>query len=251
MARSTSRQVKTTTLRVLIIPMLLALLCAASIVGGRYAWRYMEEPTSFPISHVIVQGQFARVSQKTLQSAVESQLTGGFFSLNLPAVKQAILHYPWVQSVSFRRIWPNTLRIKVNEQQPLARFDTNGVLTTTGRVIFPEATTIPQSLPLLEGPLDQAVELGHFYASANMLAQALGLTVVMLRVDAEHSWYLQLSNEMLVKLGRQDALSRFKQFVAVYPNIAKTSQKTIVSVDLRYPDGLAVQFMQDSKTPQK
>jgi cell division septal protein FtsQ len=53
---------------------------------------------------------------------------------------------------------------------------------------------------------------------------------------------------MLVKLGRQDALPRFKRFVAIYPKILQSSKAPIVSVDLRYPDGVAVQFGQIQKS---
>lgn len=252
--RSNSRAAASPALwRVMLIPVLSALLCVSIVVGSVCAWHWMEKPTSFPIEYIHVQGEspLIHVSPDLVKKIVKTQLTGGFFSLNLAAVRQSVLSHPWIETVSFRRMWPNTLSVEVVEQKPMARFGANGIVNTEGHVFYPSVKTIPQDLPELAGPVAEAQELANFFQTANTLAKLINLSVVSLRVNAIHSWYLQLNNQVLVKLGRQDALVRFKRFVAIYPKIALTSKLPISSVDLRYPDGVAVQFGAVSKSPTK
>ena len=251
MTTQPNRRQKASRLRKFIWPMLLAFLAIALVVGGVFAWRWMQKPTSFPISHIVVQGELTHVTPKVLQKTIESHLTGGFFSLNLGEVRQAVLAYPWIESISFRRVWPDTLHVRLEEQKPLARFGVTGVLNTTGHVFYPDSKTIPVDLPLLEGPVDQAEPLANFYQNASVFAKLIGLSINFLSVDAGHNWVLQLSNDVTVKMGRQDALNRFKRFVAIYPKIVSSSKETMVSVDLRYPDGIAVQFKPSQKTSKK
>ena len=230
--------------RVMILPVFSALLSASLVLSSVYVWRWMQQPTSFPIQEIHVQGDTAHVSSDAIARVVKTQLTGGFFSLNLVTVRQAVLAFPWIKKVSFRRQWPNALSVDVTEYTPLARFGAKGVVTADGVVFYPDIKSISQDLPSFDAPTDQAEALADFYQTANPLAKLLDLSIISLRENAMHSWYLCLSNQILVKLGRQDPLLRFKRFVTIYPQILKSSKKTIASVDLRYPDGVAVQFKQ-------
>jgi cell division protein FtsQ len=220
---------------------------SALIVGASFGWRWVQKPTSFPIKKINVEGRLLHESPIAIQHIMQTQLTGGFFSLNISAAKQAILAFPWVADVSFRRVWPHTLNVKITEQEAIARFGKKGVLNAEGAVFYPDIKSLPQNLPDLEGPIDQSQSLFNFYNTANTLAKLIGFTVVGLQVNAEQSWNLTLSNQVKVILGRQDALSRFKRFVAIYPKIAALSTVPMISVDLRYPNGVAIQYQENPK----
>lgn len=224
------------------------MLCFSMVLatGAFFAWRFAHEPTAFPIKEVTIQGQLTHVSAADIQKIMQTRLSGGFFSLDVSAAKQAILAMPWVDDVSFRRVWPDKLVVKLKEQQAIARFGKNGVLNPDGMVFYPDINTLPQNLPDLEGPVDQAKDLFGFYLTANALVKLLGLQVVAIHVNGEQSWNLWLSNQVRVTLGHHDALARLKRFVAIYPKITALNQNQMVSVDLRYPNGIAVQYAQTS-----
>ncbi|MCX7125281.1 MAG: FtsQ-type POTRA domain-containing protein [Gammaproteobacteria bacterium] len=212
------------------------------IDGGVRAWAWMQKPTSFPIKQIQVEGQFSHVSSTEITKIIQARMRGGFFSLHLSSAKQAILAFPWVAHVSFRRVWPGILNVRVQEQQSVARFEKNGILNAEGAVFYPDIKTIPQNLPDLEGPVDQASVLLNFYQTANTLVKLLGLSVISLHVNAEQSWDMQLSNQVQVMMGRTEALTRLKRFVTIYPKITALSNQPILIVDLRYPNGVAVQY---------
>lgn len=221
---------------------LMPVLIAIIGVGATYSWDWVKKPTSFPIKHIIVQGQLTYLSPETIQKIMQTQLTGGFFSLDVSVAKHAILSSPWIAYVSFRRVWPDQLVVRVKEQRPVARFGKKGVLNSEGVVFYPDVKTVPQNLPDLEGPLDESQALFNFYQTANTLTKLLGLTVVSLHVNTEQSWDLLLSNKLHVILGRQEALPRLKRFIAIYPKITALSSHRMISVDLRYPNGVAVEY---------
>ncbi len=212
------------------------------MIGGIFSWRWMQKPTSFPIQQINVGGQLTHESPTAMQKIMQTKISGGFFSLDVSAAKQAILALPWVAQVSFRRMWPGTLNVKITEQEAVARFGKQGVLNAAGDVFYPNAKSLPQNLPDLEGPIDQSKKLFDFYQTVNTLSHVLGLSVVALQLNAEQSWNLMLNNHVKVILGRQEALSRFKRFVVIYPKMIAVSSKPMISVDLRYPNGVAVQY---------
>lgn len=224
------------------------MLCLTALLatGAVFAWRFAHDPSAFPIRQVNIQGQLTHISTLDIQKIMQTQLSGGFFSLDVSAAKEAILAMPWVEDVSFRRVWPDKLVVKLKEQQAIARFGKNGVLNPDGMVFYPDAKTVPQNLPDLEGPVDQAKDLFSFYLTANALVKLLGLQVVSIHVNGEESWNLWLSNQVRVTLGHHDALARLKRFVALYPKITALNQNQMISVDLRYPNGIAVHYAQTS-----
>lgn len=232
------------------------LLIVALITASFFAWSWMQKSISFPIKQIRLEGQFIYETPKQLQRIILSGMSGGFFDLNVSLAKEQLLALPWIAHVSFRRIWPGTLSVHILEQEPIARFGKNGVLNAEGKVFYPDIKTIPTNLPDLEGAVDQSATLFAFYQTLNVQAKKIGLSVIVLHENREQSWDLQLSNQLKVILGRVDPLMRFERFVAIYSKIIASSTDSLTLIDLRYPNGVAVQFQQNNakntvKTPTK
>ena len=115
--------------------LLTTIVAFAFIFLAIWTWGWMQKPTSFPIKKVVIRGDLAHESAAELGQLVQSRLIGGFFSLNLSAVKQAIFSLPWIAQVSFRRVWPDVLQVHVTEQTAIARFGNQGALNAEG-VVF-------------------------------------------------------------------------------------------------------------------
>ncbi len=229
-------------LRIIAWLLFLSIFTAFSVLGGQKMWVWMQKPSSFPIKQFHIEGQLTHETPQAVQKIIQAGISGGFFSLNVSQAKAQLLAMPWVSHISFRRVWPATLNVHIDEHQALARFGKNGILTTHGKVFYPDVNTIPADLPVLSGSENQAQNLLSFYQTLAPLAKSLGLTIVALNVNAEQSWDLKLSNQIQVILGRVDALKRFQQFVLIYPKITASKKQTIALIDLRYSNGVAVQY---------
>lgn len=213
-----------------------AALLAALVWGVHLA----SQPRTLPIRTVRIAGVFHHLSTRQLQQAVAPYVTGGFFTVNVDAVKHALQAIPWVDEVSVRRVWPDALRIRISEQVPLVRWGKNGLLNTRGQLFQPPAATIPPGLPELSGPtgLESVVLSG--YRDMNRALAPLGFTIARLALDARRSWSLQLSNGMQLKLGRSEVYRRLLRFVRVYAEVLAPRAADIRLVDLRYTNGFAV-----------
>ncbi len=66
------------------------------------------------------------------------KVRGGFFNLDVDAVRLALLGEPWVSEVTVKRIWPDALRVIVIEQIPVVRWGDSGLLNPAGEYFAPE-----------------------------------------------------------------------------------------------------------------
>ncbi|MFA5598117.1 MAG: FtsQ-type POTRA domain-containing protein, partial [Pusillimonas sp.] len=100
----------------------LALLAVLAMVAGVVVW--VAQRPYFAISRVQIKPMgeetLSYVSAATVQATIAGRLAGNFFSINLNDARRVLESVPWVRNVSVRRVWPNTLLVAFEEQQPLA-----------------------------------------------------------------------------------------------------------------------------------
>lgn len=222
----------------------LVVTAAVLFESGFWMVHWLRSPHTLPLRTVRIEGDLRHLSAAQLQKVVAPVATGGFFNVDVDAVRQAAQSLPWVESASVRRVWPDTLQLKVVEQKPIARWNKHSLINTHGAVFTPPADTIPTDLPQLEGPagLEPAV-LKQYRAMENALAP-LGLTIAQAVEDQRRAWDLRLSDGVELKLGRADALPRLMRFVRIYPAVLAGHVSRLVSVDMRYSNGFAVRWDQ-------
>lgn len=217
---------------------LMAVLVTTVIVAGSL---WMMKPATLPIKHVHIEGKFLRLDTNRMQELVSDKVRGGFFNINVVAIRNTLMALPWVKEVSVHRIWPDGLRVVVNEQTAVARWNETGLLNDQGHYFAPDKDSFPNGLPMLDGPEDsQKLLLDRF----NLLKQFHGLSVVHLRLNERRAWQFELDSGLSVVLGRKDFESRIDRFVyMVIKNMGeKLSQAK--EIDMRYTNGFAVRWKQ-------
>jgi cell division protein FtsQ len=221
--------------------LLLVAVLASTVFLGK---QWLSDPWRFPLSVVEVKGDFRYLDRQQLQAAVVPYATGGFFTVDVAAIRTAAEQLPWVHKARVRRIWPETLRLQIEEQQPVALWGEHGFLNKGGEPFVPEATDISLALPSLAGPDGQELKvLENFQQVAEILAP-LGIKVTRMELDNRRAWHLQLDNAVLLELGRADAWQRLQRFVRAYPSIFAGRMDDLQHVDLRYSNGFSVYWKQ-------
>jgi len=217
---------------------LMAVLVVTVIVTG-FLW--MMKPATLPIRQVHIEGKFLRLDTFRLQELVTDKVRGGFFNIDVTAIRNALVALPWVNDVSVHRIWPDGLRVIVNEQIAVVRWNETGLLNEQGHYFSPEKESFPQDLPLLEGPEEsQELLLERF----NLLKQTYGLSVVRLQLNERRAWKFELENGLSIVLGRKDFESRVERFVSVVMNNVGEKSSQAREIDMRYTNGFAVRWKQ-------
>lgn len=219
-------------------------LLAALAVTVMLGMRWMSDPYRFPLSVVKVTGDFRYLEKQQLQAAVAPHAQGNFFLVDVAAVRRAAMELPWVYRASVQRIWPATLRLRIEEQQPIARWGERGLLNRYGEPFFPAQAGVAGDLPWLAGPEGQEIRvLQNFQRVARTLAR-LGLRATRLELDNRRAWHLQLAGGIELELGRADAGRRLQRFVAAYPSVFAGRLAELQRVDLRYSNGFSVYWQQ-------
>lgn len=217
---------------------LLAVLVVTVIVTG-FVW--MMKPATLPIRQVHIEGEFLRLDTLRMQELVTDKVRGGFFNIDVTAIRNTLLALPWVNDVSVHRVWPDGLRVIVNEQTAVVRWNETGLLNEQGHYFSPEKNTFPRNLPLLEGPEEsQELLLERF----KLLKQTYGLSVVRLQLNERRAWKFELANGLSVVLGRRDFESRVERFVNVVVNNLGEKSSQAKEIDMRYTNGFAVRWKQ-------
>ena len=80
---------------------LIAVLVVTVIVTG-FVW--MMKPATLPIRQVHIEGKFLRLETKRLQELVTDKVRGGFFNIDVAAIRNVFVALPWVKDVSVHRI---------------------------------------------------------------------------------------------------------------------------------------------------
>ena len=219
-----------------------------TILGGTLGmgvWTLVQ-PGTLPIKRVQVAGEFHYLDQKDLYAAMGDLASGGFFNVDVHAVKIAAESLPWVDSASVRRIWPDTLRVEVTEQVPLARWEKTKVVNVRGEVFQPSLVGLPETLPEFVGPEGTAEKVAENYQKFSQHLATVGLAIGELRLTERRAWDLRLDNGLQLMLGRTATSERLDRFVVAYPQVLGEKVSQVKSVDLRYTNGFAVRWKETS-----
>ncbi len=203
--------------------------------------------TNKPLASISIEGEFRFVSKESLQQLISSHLNGSFVDLNLRDVKTAIEVNPWIDSVVIERIWPDSLKLKIEEHSPIARWNKHGFINREGELVKVKSNQVLGHLPLLSGLEVNANELTKNYVFFSELLKRSGLRIDGLSVDSVMSWVIQLDQGFDLVLGSDDIQSKIENFAYVYQQYLGSKKNQIDRVDMRYEKGLAVKWKKSSE----
>lgn len=229
----------------------LPLIILLVVTVGLASWgvHYLRKPATLPFQKVQVSNPVEYINVQQIQQLAWNNLEGGFFSLNVAKLKTALLKEPWIKNISIRREWPSTLDLVVNERQPEARWGKLGVLSSQGVVFYPKQSSIPKDLPEIAAPAGSEKEVLDNFQKLRKSIEILGLNLDFVAVTIRMEYCVTLSNGVKVVLGHDDILARFQRFVNLYPQVIGNRSHQVLRVDLRYPNGLAVEWKSMSSIP--
>ncbi|MBK1716466.1 cell division protein FtsQ [Thiocystis violacea] len=198
------------------------------------------EPRLLPIRVIQVEGELHHHSSQLLQENLGERLRGGILTANLADLKTAAEDLPWVGRASLRRIWPDTLRVRVEEHRPIARWNLDGLVTAEGVVFRPGGGTIPPGLPLLEGDDARAPEVTARYLKWREELMLVGHLIQTLSVDPRGDWRVALVMGTELRLGTGLVEERLSRYIASAPQLEAAGKPLMV--DLRYSNGFSVKW---------
>ena len=181
----------------------------------------------------------------TLKDIATEHTGGNFFSLNIPELRSALLSLSWADNVFLRRVWPDELKIAIQEQRPIAWWNNNELITTECKAFAtPPADTFPKNFsnfPHLQGPDDSVFLVLKRFQHFSQELRPLHVAITTLILTNRHTWFLTLNAHTKVYLGRKNIDQRFAQLIHLYPTVVGSHINQVDHIDLRYPNGFAIQ----------
>lgn len=214
------------------------------MVGGVQSLRWLLAPEQFPLRQIAVDGHPVHMSEAELRTLLEDQLGRNLLRLDLAELQQRLLDEPWIIAARLERHWPDGLEVRLVARQAVAYWGEDALLDSHGRVFRPVRIPDGQPWPRLDGPSDQAALLLSGYRTFGQPLSALGLVIEKVRLDEYGNWRLILPSGIAVELGSSDWLNRLQRFMALYPRVLQPHLSELAVVDLRYPDGAALRWIE-------
>lgn len=217
------------------------LIACALFLAARLLYLYLADPQRFPVSTVKIAASYQHMSHKELETVLEKYLSSSFFLLPVTRLHAELSALEWTQQAEVERVWPDTLKITLVEKIPVAAWN-DALLTRDGKIFNEGAAKNDILLPHLKGPVKQQEEVLQVYEKMSKILSVYGLQPASLEWRENRAWELGLSNGVQLRLGKRDLETRIIRFCKAYPAVFGEKPEQLVSVDLRYPRGMAVQW---------
>ncbi|MDQ2778203.1 MAG: cell division protein FtsQ/DivIB [Pseudomonadota bacterium] len=234
------------------------MLAAAGVVAAGVCW--LTRSPLFPIRVITIDGELARNSVPTIRANATPGLAGNFWSVDLQKSRTAFESVPWVRRAVVQRVFPDQLRVTLQEQRPAALWEGLRANASPDRLVNEQGEVFAANvgdvedddLPTLAGPDGQAGEMLMMLRRLQPVLMALDVHIDRLLLTARGSWRAELDSGATLEMGRgsiDEIADRTARFTRTLTQVTDRWQRPLEYADLRHADGYAVRLQGVSTTP--
>ena len=193
-----------------------------------------------PVRHVEVVGNLLPVEALDVERRLTELKPKRLLSTDLDGLREHLLKLSWPEVVEIRRVWPDTIQIRITPKLVVAKWGSQGYLTAAGDLVTrPDRSG---GVPLLDCEVASPQKALETYRYLQDIVSENGLEISALVQNTFGEWQLTLSNGVRAHLGLDLRRSRVQRFVRVHRHLADVSAVPVRYLDLRYANGVAVRF---------
>ena len=200
-----------------------------------------------PIRYVQVEGAFQYIDKEDIKNKIAPLVQLSYFSVDLQMIQHTVMSLPWAEKVQVQRIWPDRLKLRIYEQKPVVRWQSESLLNVKGDIFKPMNLDEFQSLPVLYAPVEQRQQMLQVMDGLMLSLMDQGLHLTEFRVSERQSWLLAMEGGMIIQLGRFQPLQKFTLLMHALMVIGSELVEKIAYIDMRYPNGYAVRWRENEQ----
>jgi len=216
-----------------------------------YLSEIASDPTRFPVMNVDVAGTLDYTDRDRLRQLIEQHTRKGFYGMDVDSIRDSVESLPWVAMAHIRRVWPARLAVSVEEHEPAARYNDNGLISKSLELFNPPQLSKdnPQygewrqnfsELPRLSGAAGRHEFVLDAYRNYERALLPFGVSVSALLEDERRSQTLELSNDVTVRIGYESHELRLQRFIDVFDRLVAPLNGRSAKFDMRYSNGFAM-----------
>ena len=241
----------------LMIPLVIGT-CVLCVIAER--WK-----ESLKIQRVLIDGsQIIPAQQLYAMSGIT--MKSSLCSVDMYAMRNRILAQPFIKSVSVYRQYPDVIRIRVKEREPIATLNNGSMyyLDAESFLLPYVQTTAKLDLPMINGVSEmQKIHPGDYLAQPE-IQQAIQLLQFAQAIDSSMYHFISEVNMnsggdiilystdvgVPIYLGRGDIPKKLLTLQSFWGKFLKTGNaEKLKYVDLRFDDQVVVRWQTDEKQP--
>lgn len=214
----------------------------ALFITGWFGWQEVKAQGAdwLPIKYIRIEGAFQYIAKENIKQVLTEQVYQGLYNADIQQIKKSVNQLPWVKKVRVKRVWPDAIKIKIIEQSPVVRWGSNGLLNEKGELFEPGNINEFKQLPLLVGHSGNEKKLLEIMKGLTVALDDKKMKLLEFRVNERRAWIVKLENNLKLRLGRNEPLNKFQQFLHTFSLLGEEHIAKVAVVDLRYPNGYAL-----------
>jgi cell division protein FtsQ len=230
-----------------------ALMVVGLCLLGMAGLQRISQATSFDLTRVQLEGDLQRNNIATVRAHIIPRLQAGYFMLELDNAREAFEAVPWVRRAVVRRVWPDELRVHIEEHRPAAHWQhqerDDQLVNTFGEVFEANPGDVEDDhLPVLVAPANpapgQSAQMLQVLRELQKTLAPLG-DIERLKLTERGSWSVVLDTGAVIMLGRgtvDEVTDRARRFMRTLPEVQRHYTDPLTYADLRYPQAYAVRL---------
>jgi len=219
---------------------LLMLIAVIVLLAGVYG--LYKVITDARVATLEVIGTNAPVETQYIAQHISPIVKDNYFTSDLEQIRDKALEVSWVDRVVVSRAWPNSIRVRVIPRHAIARWGTGRLLSDAGDVYTEAMVRKHPNLPLLHGPLSQSKIMMRRYNEINQLFHPVNLRLKELYLTERMTWFMQFDSGLRVIVDQDQTMSKLQRLSHLAQTDLQPVWPNIAAIDLRYRNGLAIQW---------
>ncbi|HQV25179.1 MAG TPA: cell division protein FtsQ/DivIB [Acinetobacter sp.] len=219
---------------------ILLLIALAVLAVGLYS--FYKVMTDATVAQLQVVGTNSDLENQQLQQHLSPIIQDNYFTSDLERIRDQALTVSWVDRVVVSRAWPNAIRVRVMPRHAIARWGTGRLLSDNGDVFSEAVVKTHPNLPLLHGPVSQSKMMMRRYNEINQLFHPANLRLKELYLTERMTWFMQFDSGLRIIVDQDQTMTKLQRLSQLAQNDLKPMWSNISAIDLRYRNGLSIQW---------
>ncbi|MFT5594311.1 MAG: cell division protein FtsQ [Oceanicoccus sp.] len=186
------------------------------------------------VNQLQVNENLEHVTSQMVNEHITQWFPDGYVTLNVNAIKDRLHSMVMVAEVSVEKVWPDTLKINIVEERPVAIWNDKSLLSENGDILPVELKQL--QLPKLNGANQESKMVMQHFLLFNRWGKRHQIELTGIK-HSSAGWMLQYKSGLTIWLDSTTAMNGLQQLDSV---IEQFDLARIKRIDMRYEQGFAV-----------